>query len=102
MLQCDGNLKFESKVKYIFKPIYYLINRFSISWPRILPTGFPNKFNKAGAKYYSDFIDGLLAEGIEPVVTLYHWELPVKMQDMGKYTVVMETSEELQLLPINV
>ncbi|XP_052743241.1 myrosinase 1 [Bicyclus anynana] len=57
--------------------------RFSINWPRILPTGFTNKINQAGVDYYSDLIDGLLAEGIEPIVTMYHWELPVAIQDLG-------------------
>ncbi|XP_039750553.1 myrosinase 1-like [Pararge aegeria] len=57
--------------------------RFSINWPRILPTGFVNEINEVGAKYYSDLIDALLAEGIEPVVTIYHWEMPVKILDLG-------------------
>ncbi|XP_038218406.1 myrosinase 1-like [Zerene cesonia] len=57
--------------------------RFSISWTRLFPTGFTNEINEAGVKYYSDLIDHLLEAGIEPVVTLYHWDLPVKMQDLG-------------------
>ncbi|CAH4023460.1 unnamed protein product [Pieris brassicae] len=57
--------------------------RFSISWPRIFPTGFTNKPNEAGIKYYSDLIDALLDVGIEPIITLYHWELPVVIQDLG-------------------
>ncbi|XP_069355806.1 myrosinase 1-like [Maniola hyperantus] len=60
--------------------------RFSISWLRILPSGFTNEINEAGVKYYSDLIDGLLAEGIEPIVTMYHWGLPVKIQDLGGWT----------------
>ncbi|XP_069355808.1 lactase/phlorizin hydrolase-like [Maniola hyperantus] len=60
--------------------------RFSLSWARILPSGFTNEINKAGVKYYSDLIDTLLAEGIEPVVTIYHWELPVKISDLGGWT----------------
>ncbi|XP_034826461.2 myrosinase 1-like [Maniola hyperantus] len=60
--------------------------RFSISWSRILPSGFTNEINKAGVKYYSDLIDALLAEGIEPVVTMYHFDLPVKIQDLGGWT----------------
>ncbi|XP_052743362.1 myrosinase 1 isoform X1 [Bicyclus anynana] len=60
--------------------------KFSINWPRVLPTGFTNKINPAGVKYYSDLIDALLAEGIEPIVTLYHWELPTTILRLGAWT----------------
>ena len=49
--------------------------RMSIAWPRIQPqgTGPPNQ---AGLDFYSAVFDALIAEGIEPWVTLYHWDLP--------------------------
>lgn len=46
--------------------------RFSISWPRIL-SGGTGPVNKHGVKFYHDLIDTLLAAGVEPVPTLYHW-----------------------------
>ncbi|XP_026728513.1 myrosinase 1-like [Trichoplusia ni] len=57
--------------------------RFSLAWSRILPTGFPNQISKEGADYYNRLIDGLLAKGIEPFITLYHWDLPQPLQDLG-------------------
>lgn len=56
--------------------------RFSISWSRLIPQGVAGSaVSKEGAKFYSDFIDAMRAEGIEPAVTLYHWDLPQVLQD---------------------
>lgn len=56
--------------------------RFSISWPRLLPEG-SGKVNEAGARFYSDLIDVLLENGIEPYVTLFHWDLPYVLYRRG-------------------
>lgn len=56
--------------------------RFSMSWPRLLPNG-RGQVNRAGLDFYSRLVDGLLEAGIEPFVTLYHWDLPQALQGWG-------------------
>ncbi len=56
--------------------------RFSTAWPRILPQG-RGKPNQAGLDFYSRLVDALLAKGITPVATLYHWDLPLALYERG-------------------
>ena len=56
--------------------------RFSLSWARMLPEGW-GRTAPAGIDFYSRLVDGLLRAGIEPYVTLYHWDLPQALQDRG-------------------
>ncbi|WFE19498.1 GH1 family beta-glucosidase [Solwaraspora sp. WMMD937] len=56
--------------------------RFSVSWPRVQPDGSGGA-NQAGLDFYRRLVDELLAQGIEPWLTLYHWDLPQPLEDAG-------------------
>ena len=56
--------------------------RFSVAWPRVIPGG-TGAVNAAGLDFYSRLVDTLLENGIRPVVTLYHWDLPQVLDDQG-------------------
>ncbi len=65
--------------------------RFSVAWPRIRPDG-TGPVNTRGLDFYDRLTDELLGKGIDPVVTLYHWDLPQTLEDRGGWT-VRETAE---------
>lgn len=54
--------------------------RFSVSWPRILPNG-SGEINKEGVDFYHNVIDELIEAGVEPILTIYHWDLPQALQE---------------------
>jgi beta-glucosidase len=59
--------------------------RFSVAWPRIVPTGSGTP-NPAGLDFYERLVDAMIARGIAPYATLYHWDLPQGLQEAGGWT----------------
>ena len=78
---CDHYHRYKEDVA-LMKDLGLDSYRFSISWPRILSDGHGG-VNEAGLQFYKDLVDELLAAGIEPAITLYHWDLPQALQDNG-------------------
>ena len=81
---CDHYHRFRDDVA-LMKRLGMQAYRFSIAWPRVLPSG-RGKVNPAGLDFYNRLVDALLEAGIEPFVTLYHWDLPQALQDEGGWT----------------
>ncbi|MDE6747139.1 MAG: family 1 glycosylhydrolase, partial [Oscillospiraceae bacterium] len=80
-IACDHYHKFKEDVK-LMSELGLKAYRFSVSWSRIIPDG-TGKINQAGINFYSELIDELLKYGIEPYVTLYHWDLPYALHLQG-------------------
>lgn len=72
---CDHYHLFEDDIRLV-ADLGTKAYRFSVSWPRILPNGSAGGVNPAGVHFYKRLLSTLEAAGVEPVVTLYHWDLP--------------------------
>ena len=66
----------------ILRQLHMKSFRFSIAWPRIQPSG-RGPVNQKGLDHYSRYVDALLEAGIRPFCTLYHWDLPQGLEDLG-------------------
>ena len=80
-IACDSYHRWAEDIA-LLKEMHLKAYRFSIAWPRIFPQG-TGPVNPAGLAWYDLLVDALLAAGIEPYVTLYHWDLPQALQDKG-------------------
>ena len=78
---CDHYHRFKEDVA-LMKELGINAYRFSINWSRIFPNGY-GKVNELGVKFYHNLIDELVSAGIEPFITLYHWELPYELHKKG-------------------
>src|SRR5436190_4282229 len=78
---CDHYRRMEDDVA-LMKRLGLTAYRFSIAWGRILPGG-RGRVNQAGLGFYERLVDTLLANGIEPMATLFHWDLPAALDDRG-------------------
>ncbi|HVJ00281.1 MAG TPA: GH1 family beta-glucosidase [Sphingomonas sp.] len=78
---CDHYHRWREDVA-LMKALGLKAYRFSVAWGRVLPEG-TGRVNEAGLGFYERLVDELLANGIEPMPTLYHWDLPAALDDRG-------------------
>lgn len=81
---CDFYHRYPQDIAYI-RQMHMQVHRFSLSWPRIIPGG-RSKVNPRGLDFYQRVIDRTLELGLQPWVTLYHWDLPQVLEDQGGWT----------------
>ncbi len=81
---CDFYHRYPEDIAYIHQ-MNMQVHRFSLAWPRILPEG-QGRVNPKGLDFYHRVIDRTLELGLEPWVTLYHWDLPQALEDKGGWT----------------
>ncbi|MFM8367901.1 MAG: glycoside hydrolase family 1 protein, partial [Chloroflexota bacterium] len=80
-IACDHYHRYEEDIA-LMREIGLKAYRFSTSWSRVLPTG-RGRINPKGLDFYDRLVDRLCAANIEPLLTLYHWDLPQALQDEG-------------------
>jgi beta-glucosidase len=78
---CDHYRRYEEDVQ-LMRDLGLGAYRFSVSWSRVLPEG-RGRVNEKGLDFYRRLVDALLANGIRPLITLYHWDLPAALDDRG-------------------
>jgi len=81
---CDSYHRFADDLA-LLRAMHCTSYRFSIAWPRVQPSG-RGAANAKGLDFYRRMVDALLAAGIRPLPTLYHWDLPQALQDAGGWT----------------
>jgi beta-glucosidase len=80
-IACDHYHRFKEDVANM-KKLGIKCYRFSISWARVIPNGI-GEVNPKGIEFYNNLIDELIANGIEPLVTMFHWDYPIALHQMG-------------------
>lgn len=84
-MACDFYHRYHEDIALV-KALGFKVFRFSISWPRLLPLG-KGPINEEGIRFYHNVIDECLEQGLIPCVTLYHWDLPEALSQLGGWTV---------------
>ncbi len=83
-IACDFYHRYPEDLSNV-KEMGFDVNRFSLSWSRIMPNG-TGEINQKGVDFYHKVIDECLAKGLQPWITLYHWDLPQALEDKGGWT----------------
>ncbi|XP_060850736.1 lactase/phlorizin hydrolase-like [Rhopalosiphum padi] len=84
-IACDSYHKLDEDINNLVE-LGVNIYRFSISWPRVLPNVDDRDVNQVGVQYYQTLIEKLIANNITPMVTMYHWDLPNILQNLGGWS----------------
>ncbi|MFX1380518.1 MAG: GH1 family beta-glucosidase [Promethearchaeota archaeon] len=82
-IACDHYHRYKEDVQ-LMKEMNLRAYRFSVSWPRIFPKG-KGKINLKGVEFYDNLVNELIANDIEPFITLYHWDLPLELNILGAW-----------------